>query len=443
MGDADESYDFCQLQLFLERLRQGYALVLGNRFQGGIRPGAMPWLHRYVGNPLLTGLLNLLFHSSIYDTQCGLRAFRREAYERWGLTSPGMEFASEMVVQACLQGDPITEVPIILYPDGRGRRPHLRPFRDGWRNLCLLVGRRLFRQCEPKGKRGEVRMRPDHRVFDESHYASTLRRKIMRSLQLGPKYYFWHLPRYWLRRRELRLPWRDLAAAFLPFREFRRTGAVPFAPPAGYSRALNFLETAGVRITLPPSRLEALVGAWWTTIAVPGHIIECGCYRGATALLLALLGRLHQLRQSVLLVDTFTGSPSPCRYDFSRNRGEFGLPANQISIIRDQAATLGVLDRIEIHRGLFAEVFENLRRRDVHFAFVHIDANLYQGTAEACAFTIPRMSAGGMVVFDDYNGACDLGARLAIDQFLAEKGLKPLPLTGSSAYLRIQPKDVP
>jgi glycosyltransferase involved in cell wall biosynthesis len=139
MGDADDSYDFTDLAPFLERLREGYDLVVGNRFAGGIRPGAMPWLHRYVGNPLLTGLLNLLFSSPIRDAHCGLRAVRKDAYDRWGLTTPGMEFASEMVVRALLHGSTLTEVPIILYPDGRGRRPHLRPFRDGWRHLTLLV----------------------------------------------------------------------------------------------------------------------------------------------------------------------------------------------------------------------------------------------------------------------------------------------------------------
>ncbi len=139
MGDADDSYDFGQLDAFLERLRTGDDLVVGNRFQGGIRPGAMPWLHRYIGNPLLSGLLNLFFRTPIGDAQCGLRAFRKEAYQRLRLTTPGMEFVSEMVVKAALQKQKISEVPIILYPDGRNRPPHLRSFRDGWRNLRFLL----------------------------------------------------------------------------------------------------------------------------------------------------------------------------------------------------------------------------------------------------------------------------------------------------------------
>jgi hypothetical protein len=139
MGDADDSYDFTQLEPFIQRLRQGDDLVMGNRFKGGIRPGAMPWLHRYVGNPVMTAVLNLFFRSPIGDAHCGLRAFRKDAYERLRLQTPGMEFASEMVVKACLQKQKISEVPIVLHPDGRGRPPHLRSFRDGWRHLRFLL----------------------------------------------------------------------------------------------------------------------------------------------------------------------------------------------------------------------------------------------------------------------------------------------------------------
>ena len=139
MGDADDSYDFSDLRPFVVKLREGHDLVMGNRFRGGIRPGAMPWLHRYIGNPVLTGILNLLFHSPIGDAHCGLRGFRKESYNRLRLQTTGMEFASEMVVKACLDHQRITEVPIVLYPDGRDRPPHLRSFRDGWRHLRFLV----------------------------------------------------------------------------------------------------------------------------------------------------------------------------------------------------------------------------------------------------------------------------------------------------------------
>ncbi len=139
MGDADDSYDFTALGPFIERLRAGDDLVMGNRFKGGIKPGAMPWHHRYIGNPVLTGVLNLFFRTPIGDAHCGLRGFRKESYERLDLATPGMEFASEMVVKACLLKQKISEVPTTLSPDGRDRPPHLRSFRDGWRHLRFLL----------------------------------------------------------------------------------------------------------------------------------------------------------------------------------------------------------------------------------------------------------------------------------------------------------------
>ena len=139
VGDSDDSYDLGVLGPFVERLDGGDELVIGNRFRGGIMPGAMPWLHRWVGNPILSGILNLFFHSPVGDAHCGLRAFRKDAYDRLGLISTGMEFASEMIVKARLNHLRISEVPVVLRPDGRGRRPHLRAFRDGWRHLRLLL----------------------------------------------------------------------------------------------------------------------------------------------------------------------------------------------------------------------------------------------------------------------------------------------------------------
>jgi glycosyltransferase involved in cell wall biosynthesis len=139
MGDSDDSYDFTALEPFVERLRAGYDLVMGNRFRGGILPGAMPWLHRYVGNPVLTGILNLFFRTPIGDAHCGLRAFRKDSCAKLGLASPGMEFASEMVVKASVSHQKITEVPIVLHRDGRDRPPHLRSFHDGWRHLRYML----------------------------------------------------------------------------------------------------------------------------------------------------------------------------------------------------------------------------------------------------------------------------------------------------------------
>ena len=139
MGDADDSYDFREVAPFVEKLRQGFDLVMGNRFQGGIRPGAMPFLHQYLGNPVLSFIGRLFFKSPVSDFHCGLRGFRRDPILELNLRTTGMEFASEMVVKASLQKLRMTEVPTILYPDGRSRPSHLRTWRDGWRHLCFLL----------------------------------------------------------------------------------------------------------------------------------------------------------------------------------------------------------------------------------------------------------------------------------------------------------------
>ncbi|MCU0888271.1 MAG: glycosyltransferase family 2 protein [Rubritepida sp.] len=139
MGDSDHSYDFANLDAFVTALRGGADLVMGNRFQGGIEKGAMPVLHRWLGNPVLSFLGRLFFHVPVGDFHCGLRGFRREAILGLGLVTPGMEFASEMVVRASLEGLTIAEVPTRLRPDGRSRPPHLRTWRDGWRHLRFLL----------------------------------------------------------------------------------------------------------------------------------------------------------------------------------------------------------------------------------------------------------------------------------------------------------------
>jgi glycosyltransferase involved in cell wall biosynthesis len=139
MGDADDSYDFTHLDRFVEKLREGYDLVMGNRFQGGILPGAMPPLHRYLGTPVLTAITRLFFHSPVGDINCGLRGFRKEAIESLGLRTLGMEYAGEMIVKASTFGLRITEIPTTLAPDGRGRAPHLNTWRDGWRHLRFLL----------------------------------------------------------------------------------------------------------------------------------------------------------------------------------------------------------------------------------------------------------------------------------------------------------------
>ena len=139
MGDADDSYDFSKLELFLEKLRQNHDLVMGNRFAGGIVPGAMPWKNRVLGNPVLSGLGRLLFRAPVRDFHCGLRGYSRAAFERMELRTAGMEFASEMVIKAILLGMSVVEVPTKLHKDGRSRPPHLRPWRDGWRHLRFMM----------------------------------------------------------------------------------------------------------------------------------------------------------------------------------------------------------------------------------------------------------------------------------------------------------------
>ena len=139
MGDADDSYDFSEVPRFVAEWRQGYELVMGNRFKGEIKAGSMPWHHKYVGNPVLTGILNLFFHAGISDAHCGMRGFTRDLYRRMDLRTGGMEFASELVIKAAKLGARVSEIPITLWPDKRERRPHLRSFRDGWRHLRFML----------------------------------------------------------------------------------------------------------------------------------------------------------------------------------------------------------------------------------------------------------------------------------------------------------------
>lgn len=139
MGDSDDSYDFSKLDRFIEKLDQGYDLVMGNRFLGGIAPGAMPWKNRYIGNPVLTWVGRILYKCPAKDFHCGLRGFSKDAFLKMDLRTTGMEFASEMVIKANLFQMKIAEVPTTLSKDGRSRPPHLRPWRDGWRHLRFML----------------------------------------------------------------------------------------------------------------------------------------------------------------------------------------------------------------------------------------------------------------------------------------------------------------
>ena len=142
MGDADDSYDFYNLMPFLEKLREGYELVMGDRFKGGIDEGAMPFLHRYVGNPFLSWFGRKLYHTDIHDFHCGLRGYNLESIKKLHLRTNGMEFASEMVVQAAKHELKIAQVPVRLKKDGRSRSPHLNTWSDGWRHLKYLIRNR-------------------------------------------------------------------------------------------------------------------------------------------------------------------------------------------------------------------------------------------------------------------------------------------------------------
>ena len=139
MGDADLSYDFVESVDLVEKLVGGADLCMGNRFAGGIKPGAMPWKNRYIGNPVLSGILRILFRTGVRDAHCGIRALTRDCFDRLRLSSTGMEFASEMVIKAAVLGERIEEMPVTLSPDQRGRPPHLRPYRDGWRHLRFML----------------------------------------------------------------------------------------------------------------------------------------------------------------------------------------------------------------------------------------------------------------------------------------------------------------
>jgi hypothetical protein len=279
-------------------------------------------------------------------------------------------------------------------------------------------------------------------VFDTSHYAGTFGRKLQRALELGPKYYFWDLPRYWVHRRRLGLPMADWAALVEPWREFRPSPPPGELPP-GYAAGLAKFAELGIVLSIARGKLEALLAVWWATRGVPGDDIECGSYRGATALLLAWLAAHNGIDRRILLLDTFAGMPPPSAFDPGRQAGEFLPPGGQVEAIRRQAEALGVADRVRVHAGLFTDTFAAPEPSRPRFALVHVDANIYASTLDACAFTLPRVAPGGAVVFDDYNGVCDLGARLAIDQALRGTGLRPRPLTASSAWVQVPAADRP
>jgi len=286
----------------------------------------------------------------------------------------------------------------------------------------------------PRGRPGSCDNDLPAEMFDESHHAATLGRKLGRAFALGPRYYLLHLLRYARGRRALGLPICDVGAVLNPLHEFRPPARPPFPLPPHAAAALREVCGIGFRPTMPHARLQALIGLWWAARPAHGDVIECGAYRGATSLILAVLGRINGVRQTVWVLDTLHGSPEPTGPDYARSAGEFAPPPGQADSIRHGAEVLGVADRVEVRPGLFRDSFRTIPA-DTRFALAHIDCNLYQSTWEACSFTAPRVAPGGVAVFDDYNGVCDLGARLAIDRYLAGRGAKPRRLSGSPAYI--------
>jgi O-methyltransferase len=274
-------------------------------------------------------------------------------------------------------------------------------------------------------------------VFSDQLYANSLIRRVGRAFELGWRYYLWDLPRFFAQRWRVGLMPFDVQAAVNPALEFINRREQTVRAPDGFQDALEQLQLAGVQLTLPPSRVVALLNCWETTLAAEGDLIECGCYRGATALLVALVSKLHGKRQKILMFDTFDGSPRGSKYDSLRQAREYLLPRDYPTTLWQLAVSLGVDDQLEIHPGCFTDTFPRLANRDLRFSFAHIDANLYQSTWEACNFVIPRVAPGGVVVFDDYHGPCDLGARLAIDRYFANSKIRPARLSGTSAYLRL------
>lgn len=158
IGDADDSYDFLHLAPFVEKLREGCDIVIGDRFAGGIEEGAMPWSHRYIGNPLLSFIGRTLYKSNVRDFHCGLRGVNRESILALDLRAAGMEYASEMIIAAEMNNLTIAEVPVFLSRDGRSRAPHLRSLRDGWRHLKLMLTYK--RNCQRNGRRCTGRQQP-------------------------------------------------------------------------------------------------------------------------------------------------------------------------------------------------------------------------------------------------------------------------------------------
>lgn len=278
-----------------------------------------------------------------------------------------------------------------------------------------------------------------HAAFRTDHYAAGLGAKLMRSLQLGPDYYFRNVPRYWQERRRRGLPGFDAGVLWTPLREFGLLNPAPGELPPGIDDVLATLEREGLTITLKPQRFLAICATWWrATSTGPSAVIECGSYEGSTGIALALLAQRNGRQQDVHLFDVF-GDGSDLSFqpiDGERQHNEFVIARDQPARLQEIAARHGIADRLHLHVGLFETTFKAFKGALWPVRFAHVDANLYASTLQATAFVKAQIEAGS-IVFDDYNGVTDLGARLAINTVFADDARRIRPLHSTSAVLDI------
>lgn len=278
-----------------------------------------------------------------------------------------------------------------------------------------------------------------HRIFRSEHYAGTFVDKIQRSFDLGPRYFLRDVPRYWSERRRGApvLSPMDLEVLWNPLHEFGLLKNAPVATPPGLEAVMDKLSATGLTIALKPERFLAVCSQWWHAAQGDATVIECGAYRGATGLAIALLGLNHGFNQDVHLFDLFG---TPCEFDASpvdgaQGTNRFAMEPSYPQTLRAYTQTLGIASRVHIHTGLFSDTFPNYISGKHPCKFAHIDANIYASTKQACNFVKPMLAEDAVVVFDDYHGITDLGARLAIDQSFGRAHGRIRRLSGTSAVL--------
>lgn len=287
---------------------------------------------------------------------------------------------------------------------------------------------------------GEIDRLSRHRIFVTEHYASGAVEKARRSLALGPGYYLKGVPRYWSERRGKRIAGADAQVLWNPLHEFGLLKTPIAALPPGMDELLDELAESELRITLKPARFLAICAEWWRS-TTPGRatVIECGSYEGSTGLGLALLAARTGRDQRIHMFDVF-GNLDELEFapvDGARQSNEFQIAADRPDRLRMIAAKLKIADRVDLHVGLFSKTFPHFAADPTRpLRFAHIDANLYESTREAAAFIRRQLAPDATVVFDDYHGVTDLGARLAIDEVFGAEAHKIERLSGTSAVLR-------